>query len=59
MKKYLLFLGIIGLFALTACGKQAKMSDVTIDYGSSSIYSKEDMDALWILLQEGIVISDI
>ena len=45
MKKYLLFLGIIGLFALTACGKQAKMSDVTIDYGSSSIYSKEDMDA--------------
>ena len=42
MKKYLLFLGIIGLFALTACGKQAKMSDVTIDYG---IYSKEDMDA--------------
>ena len=45
MKKYLLFLGIIGLFALTACGKQAKMSDVTINYGSSSIYSKEDMDA--------------
>ena len=45
MKKYLLFLGIIGLLALTACGKQAKMSDVTIDYGSSSIYSKEDMDA--------------
>ena len=45
MKKYLLFLGIIGLFALTACGKQAKISDVTIDYGSSSIYSKEDMDA--------------
>ena len=45
MKKYLLFLGIIGLFALTACGKQAKMSDVTIDYGSSSIYSKENMDA--------------
>ena len=43
MKKYLLFLGIIGLFSLTACGKQAKMSDVTIDYGSSSIYSKEDM----------------
>ena len=45
MKKYLLFLGIIGLFSLTACGKQVKMSDVTIDYGSSSIYSKEDMDA--------------
>ena len=45
MKKYLLFLCIIGVFALTACGKQAKMSDVTIDYGSSSIYSKEDMDA--------------
>ena len=45
MKKYLLFLGIIGLLALTACGKQAKMSDVTIDYGSSSIYSKEDMGA--------------
>ena len=45
MKKYLLFLSIIGLFALTACGKQAKMSDVAINYGSSSIYSKEDMDA--------------
>ena len=37
-------MGIIGLFALTACGKQAQMSDVTIDYGNSSIYSKEDMD---------------
>lgn len=45
IEKIFIIFGYHRSFALTACGKQAKMSDVTIDYGSSSIYSKEDMDA--------------
>lgn len=35
---------LIMVFLFTGCGK-ADMSNVKIDYGTSSLYSKEDMDA--------------
>lgn len=43
MKKFaVLFLTMFVLLAMTACGNKA--IEVKVDYGSSSVYSKEDMD---------------
>ena len=39
--------------ALAGCGgKESTGGDVTVDYGNSSIYSKEDMDAAISLIKE-------
>lgn len=52
MKKYVFFLlSIIWVVGLAGCGKQA-MPKVDIDYGSSSIYTKEDMDSAIKLIQD-------
>ena len=51
MKKYVFFLlSIIWVVGLAGCGKQATPK-VDIDYGSSSIYTKEDMDSAIKLIQ--------
>ena len=45
MKKIIVtVLTIICIFQLAGCNR-ASISDVKIDYGSSSVYSQEDMDA--------------
>ena len=44
MKKFIItFLCFLSVFSLVGCGK-AKTKNLVIDYGKSSIYTKEDMD---------------
>lgn len=51
MKKYGLFAICMVLIILFAgCGNQAALA-VTIDYGNSSVYTKEDMDAAIATIQ--------
>ena len=42
MKRILLLLAVVLALCLAGCGVQA---DVTIDYGESALYTREDMDA--------------
>ncbi len=50
MKKLtLVFLVLLCLLALAACGSE---KDVSIDYGSSSLYAQEDMDAAISLIEK-------
>ena len=51
MKKRIIVMFCLILILLTGCGK-GNISNVSVDYGTSSIYSRNDMDAAVSLIKD-------